>query len=100
MPKIFKKKRNFQSIIYLITTKKVIECFSKLGDLIITNGDTGRAAGLYYVEDYIAKVNYFIKNNQKTLQSNAEIVSLKVVGNSLYQIRPQNKLTIEKIRTS
>ena len=57
----------------------MIECFSKLGDLIITNGDTGRAAGLYYVEDYIAKVNYFIKNNQKTLQSNAEIVSLKVV---------------------
>ena len=68
---IQKKKRNFQSIIYLITTKKVIECFSKLGDLIITNGDTGRAAGLYYVEDYIAKVNYCIKNNQKTLQSNA-----------------------------
>ena len=50
---------------------KVIECFSKLGDLIITNGDTVRAAGLYYVEDYIAKVNYCIKNNQKTLQSNA-----------------------------
>lgn len=41
---IQKKKRNFQPIIYLITTKKVIEYFSKLGDLIITNGDTGRAA--------------------------------------------------------